>query len=91
MPAIDEIDLPAPAQFVPNIHDEHLLSLIRRSGHIHLLTGSGQWEAPDATRRFSKILNDKNIPHEIDIWGHDMAHDWPTWRKMLPYYIDSRF
>ena len=30
----------------------------------------------------------QGIPHFLDIWGHDVDHDWPWWRKMLPYAID---
>jgi esterase/lipase superfamily enzyme len=29
-------------------------------------------------------------PHQLDLWGTDMAHDWPTWREMLPYAIAER-
>lgn len=25
----------------------------------------------------------------LDMWGHDVDHDWPWWRKMLPYYLES--
>ena len=34
------------------------------------------------------ILVSKGIPAWIDFWGHDVNHDWPWWRKMLPYYVD---
>ena len=37
------------------------------------------------------VLYNKGINYELDIWGEDMKHDWPTWRAMLPYYIESRF
>jgi esterase/lipase superfamily enzyme len=81
----------SPMEYLPNLNDEHILNQIRQSGQIRIVTGSGDWENPDASRRFSAILNAKGIPHELDIWGPDMPHDWPTWRKMLPYYIQSRF
>lgn len=80
----------SPMEYLPNLDDEHILSQLRSSGHIHIVTGSGDWENPDASRRFSAVLNAKGIPHELDIWGPDMTHDWPTWRKMLPYYIQTR-
>jgi esterase/lipase superfamily enzyme len=81
----------SPMQYLPNLNDEHLLARIRSSRHIHIVTGSGDWEAPDASRRFSALLHAKGIPHELDVWGPDIPHDWPSWRKMLPYYLDSRF
>ncbi|HMQ47176.1 MAG TPA: esterase [Saprospiraceae bacterium] len=81
----------SPMEYIPNLNDEYFLPRLRSSQHIHIVTGSGDWENPDASRRFSAILHAKGIPHELDIWGPDMPHDWPTWRKMLPYYLDSRF
>lgn len=81
----------SPAEYIPNLEDEYLLGKIKSSKHIHIVTGSGDWESPDASRRFSAILNAKGIPHELDVWGTDIPHDWPSWRKMLPYYLDSRF
>jgi len=35
------------------------------------------------------VLAAKQIPHTLDLWGHDVNHDWPWWRKMLPHYIDK--
>jgi esterase/lipase superfamily enzyme len=33
------------------------------------------------------MLNAKQIPHLLELWGNDVNHDWPWWRKMLPYYL----
>ncbi len=81
----------SPCHYLPNLTDENYLARLRGSGHIHILSGSGDYEAPEASRRLSDILAGKGIPHELDVWGGDMRHDWPTWRAMLPYYIESRF
>lgn len=81
----------SPMQYLPNLEDHYVLTKIRESKHIHILTGSGNYETPEASRRFSEVLHAKGIPHELDVWGHDMPHDWPTWRAMLPYYLNSRF
>jgi esterase/lipase superfamily enzyme len=76
-----------PAWFVPDLGGSHLEQLQRYSSII-LATGQGAYEAPDASRRMSDILNTKGIPHQLDIWGHDVNHDWPWWRKMLPYFLE---
>lgn len=81
----------SPMSYMPNLTDHNILSQIRRSNHIHLLTGSGSYEDPDASRAFAGVLYNKGINYELDIWGHDMTHDWPTWRAMLPHYIATRF
>ena len=59
-------------------------------GEVGFLGGMGvddQWtgHAQDAEQY------NKGINYELDIWGEDMKHDWPTWRSMLPYYLESRF
>ena len=81
----------SPMQYLPGLTDHNLLSQMRRSPHIHIVTGSGSYEDPNASRQFSAVLTSKSIPHELDVWGTDMPHDWVTWRKMLPYYLKAKF
>jgi esterase/lipase superfamily enzyme len=81
----------SPMDYMPGLQDDWYLSKIRQSNHIHILSGSGAYEDPAAAGQFAKVLYDKGINYELDIWGSDMTHDWPTWRAMLPYYIASRF
>ena len=81
----------SPMHYMPNFADHHILEQIRRSNHIHILTGSGDFEAPDAAREFAGVLYNKGINYELDVWGTEWKHDWPTWRAMLPHYIGSRF
>ena len=26
---------------------------------------------------------------DLQIWGHDVHHDWPTWRTMLPLFLSK--
>lgn len=80
----------SPIHYIPNLTDDWYLSQIR-NGKIIIATGSGAHEDPQANRRFSEVLWNKGIWHELDIWGEDVTHDWPTWRKMLPHFIGSRF
>jgi esterase/lipase superfamily enzyme len=87
----EDVYFNSPMHYLPNLEDENILNRLRASGHIHLLSGSGNYEDPEASRQLGGILQAKGIRHEVDIWGPDMRHDWPTWRAMLPYYINSRF
>jgi esterase/lipase superfamily enzyme len=79
-----------PVDYLPNLDGDYL-NMLRHKQHIHIVTGQGAYENPDASRRLAGILSQKGIHHELDLWGHDMPHDWPTWRKMLPHYIGTRF
>ena len=87
----EDVYFNSPMHYLDGLSDDYLLSQMRKSNHIHILTGQGDYESPDASRSFSALLNHKGIPHELDVWGHDMKHDWPTWRAMLPHYVGSRF
>ncbi|MGH9902995.1 MAG: esterase family protein [Pyrinomonadaceae bacterium] len=78
-----------PTQYLPNLNDDYHLPLLRRADAIIILTGQGAWEAPERSRQLSDILHAKGIPHTLDVWGHDVDHDWPWWRKMLPFYLDK--
>lgn len=87
----DQVYFNSPEHYVPNINDEVYLNQIKESKHIHIYTGSGDYEDPNASRRFSQILWDKGIWHDLGVWGEDITHDWPTWRKMLPYILQEKF
>lgn len=81
----------SPLHYLNDIHDEWHLNMLRSSGHIHIFTGSGDYEDPNASRYLSGLLHHKMIPHDLDVWGYDIRHDWPTWRAMLPYIMETRF
>lgn len=87
----DDCYFNSPAHYLPNLNDQYYLPLLRSKRHIHILTGQGSYEDPSASVRLSDILKSKGIPHELDLWGHDMPHDWTTWRDMLPLYLSTRF
>jgi esterase/lipase superfamily enzyme len=87
----DQVYFNSPMNYLPNLTDHWYLENIRKSHHIHLLSGSGSYEDPQAARDFAALLYSKGITYELDIWGADMTHDWPTWRAMLPSYLETRF
>jgi esterase/lipase superfamily enzyme len=87
----DDVYFNSPQHYMPNLTDHYALEQIRRSHHIHLFSGSGDYEDPNASCSFAGILYNKGINYELDIWGQEWKHDWNTWRKMLPHYLDTRF
>lgn len=82
----EQVYFNSPSHYIPNLTDSTILEKIRK-GRIVIATGSGNHEDPNANRRFSDVLNSKSIPHRLEIWAADVHHDWPTWRKMLPYFL----
>jgi len=84
----DQVYFNSPTHYMGNMTDHAHLERIRQ-GKIIIATGSGNYEAPDDARAFSRLLDHKGIPHFLDVWGSDVTHDWPTWRKMLPYFVEK--
>lgn len=80
-----------PTWFVPNLPEGSELELLRSATRIELMTGQGAHELPVASVRFARVLASKAIPHRLDLWGTEMAHDWPTWRRMIRIGMEERF
>ncbi len=80
-----------PLAYLPNMNDDHYLPMLHQKQHIHVLSGQGAYERPESSRELSRLLAAKGIPHELDLWGYDMPHDWPTWREMIKYYVGEKF
>lgn len=87
----EQVYFNSPEHYIKNLEDHDTLEKIRASHHIHLYTGSGDYEDPNASKRFSSVLFDKGIWCDLDVWGADIKHDWPTWRSMLPYILSNKF
>ncbi|MFD0516591.1 alpha/beta hydrolase-fold protein [Paractinoplanes durhamensis] len=80
----------SPVDYVANLHGDHL-DWLRSRLSLLLVCGQGQWEdttgALDSTRQMAALLADKSIPHELDVWGPDVPHDWPSWRAQLAHHL----
>jgi len=79
-----------PMDYVANLHGEHLEWLRGRLSLV-LVCGQGMWEdttgSLESTRRLAARLAEKGIPHELDLWGHDVPHDWPSWRAQIAHHL----
>jgi len=78
----------SPLHFLPTIPEgDHLEALRRR--FLLITHGDGRWEEPSQSWRVASALGERGIPNRVDAWGEDYDHDWPTWREMLPRYLDE--
>jgi esterase/lipase superfamily enzyme len=80
-----------PTDYVANLHGNHL-DWLRGQVSILLVCGQGDWEThPTGSLPSTKVLGDlllsKGIRCEVDLWGHDVAHDWPWWRRQLAHHL----
>ena len=80
----------SPLAYLPDLEDPWYLDKFRRS-KIIICCGQGAWEDTMLanTHALKNVLESKQIPAWVDIWGYDVNHDWPWWRKMLPYFLAS--
>jgi len=83
----DNVYFNNPADYLPNLNDDYFLPILQKASDIYILSGQGNYEAPDRSQNLSDILKAKGIPHKLDLWGADVDHDWPWWRKMLPHTL----
>lgn len=87
----EDVYFNSPLDYLPNLEDETQLSQLRAKHHLYFVSGQGAYEKPSASVDIGRVLSAKRIPHVIDLWGHDVNHDWPWWRKMLPHYLGTKF
>ena len=77
-----------PLSYLPGLNDTWYLEQYRKST-IVFCVGQGAWEhqsLPD-TQAMQTILEQKEIPAWVDIWGPDVYHDWSWWRKQIAYFL----
>jgi esterase/lipase superfamily enzyme len=79
-----------PLDYVQHLHGDHL-DWLRTRASLVLVCGQGRWEdttgALESTKRFAALLAEKGIRHELDLWGHDVPHDWPSWRAQIAHHL----
>jgi esterase/lipase superfamily enzyme len=78
----------SPLHVLPGLVDPAHLELLR-SRFIHLVTGRGAWERPHYAMQVAGVLGERGVPHRIDDWGPRWDHDWPSWRRVLPHYLEQ--
>ena len=84
----DDFYFSSPLHFLPGLEEGEMLTRLRER-FVLLPTGEGEWEDPQQSWRMADVLGAKSIPNRVDSWGPEWKHDWPTWRAMLPRYLDE--
>ena len=76
-----------PMYYLGNLNEGPQLNQIRQNTTI-VASGSGRHEAPDESERIVNLLHSRGVQNaQLEIWGNDAHHDWPTWRTMLPIFL----
>jgi esterase/lipase superfamily enzyme len=82
-----EFYLSSPLHFLPDLNGPVLDQL--RTRFVLLASGQGRAENIGETWRMADALGRKGVPNRVDPWGAEWHHDWPTWRRMFPLYLDE--
>jgi esterase/lipase superfamily enzyme len=79
-----------PLDYVGHLGGDHL-EWLRSRVTLLLVCGQGMWEdstgALESSKRLAWLLGEKGIRHELDLWGHDVPHDWPSWRAQIAHHL----
>ncbi len=79
-----------PMDYVAHLGGDHL-EWLRSQLSLLLVCGQGQWEdttgALASTRCLAALLGSKGLRYELDLWGYDIAHDWPSWRAQFAHHL----
>ena len=79
-----------PLDYVGQFGGDHL-DWLRSRLSLLLVCGQGQWEdttgSLESTKRLAGLLAEKGIRHELDLWGYDVPHDWPSWRAQIAHHL----
>ncbi len=78
----------SPIHYLGDMEEGERLAKLR-TRYVLIPSGEGRAEDISESWRLAHILGSKNIPNRVDSWGAEWHHDWPTWRNMLPKYLDE--
>ena len=68
----------SPLKYLNGMSRNHPYVDLYNQRHIILCCGQGAWE-----ETFDRL----GVNAWCDFWGSDVNHDWPWWRKQLPYFL----
>jgi len=87
----EDVYFNSPIDYMKNLGEGQHLNMLRAKKHIHFVTGSGPYESPQSSWDIANVIGPKGIPNNVEVWGKEWSHDWPTWRAMLPSYLSRKF
>jgi esterase/lipase superfamily enzyme len=83
----EDLYFASPLDFLPGLDGDHLEVLRQR--RVILASGEGAHENIGESWAVADVLGRKGVPNRVDSWGRESIHDWPTWWRMLPQYLEE--
>jgi len=78
----------APLHFMPTLPEGPQLEKLR-TRNVIIATGTGKNEDPAESWKVAHALGARGVPNRVDLWDESWPHDWVTWRKMAPQYVQE--
>ena len=84
----DNVYFNDPLKYLPNLKDPWYLDKFNDSDII-ICCGQGAYEewSIEQSKALSNVLDKINVKYWLDLWGFDVNHDWPWWRKQIVYFL----
>jgi len=79
-----------PCDYLARMQDSKRIKALNACS-INVICGQGPWERVEWSRQLPQALARRGIEHNFDLWGHDVAHDWPWWKIQLGLYFPRLF
>ena len=79
-----------PMDYVAHLEGDHLdwlrvsSACCSSAGRANGRTRPARWCPPRGSPR---CCDSKGLRCELDLWGYDVAHDWPSWRAQLAHHL----
>ena len=79
----------APIKYIEGMPYDHEFVDKYRKNKIVICCGQGAWEDEmvKSTGLMKETFDRLGVNAWCDFWGSDVNHDWPWWRKQLPYFL----
>jgi esterase/lipase superfamily enzyme len=83
----EDLYFASPIDFLPGLDGDDLSVLRQR--RVILASGEGAHEDIGESWALAEVLGSKGVPNRVDSWGPETIHDWPSWWRMLPQYLEE--
>lgn len=79
----------SPTSFLENMPTDHPYIDLYNQRKIIICAGQGPWEEQGlpSVHHLKSIFSRKGINGWVDLWGYDVCHDWPWWKKQIRYFL----
>jgi esterase/lipase superfamily enzyme len=82
----DDVYYNSPIDFIGGMQEGDFAQKLRQ---VQTNIVIGEWDVPSCTnetKQLAQLLSEKNISHNLDIWG-GADHDWPWWKHQVLKYL----